>query len=127
MPRRPAPTEPPLTPEHVAERAQQRRMAQAMHQAPVRVSSTLSCGHSYRPSEPIPAIEAASLPGTVVICDEHDEFAVVTRVTTRLVATPPVLEALLLAADVDPASARYVAVDQSDEAHRTGSCALWKP
>jgi hypothetical protein len=127
MPARPTSATSPLTAEDVARRATAARTAQAIHSAPVRISSTLSCGHSFRPSEPVPAIEAATLPGTVVICEEHDEYAVVTRVTTRLDATPEVLESLLLAADVDPMSARYVAEDQSDEAHRTGTCALWKP
>jgi hypothetical protein len=51
----------------------------------VQVSGRLSCGCRFRKSKPMPATEANSVPGTVTICDRHDEFAVVTRVSTYLV------------------------------------------
>lgn len=63
---------------------------------PVRVSGRLSCGCRFRPSKPLPMIEAQSTPGTVVICDKHDEFAVVVRVSTALANPREAIEFLLV-------------------------------
>lgn len=81
--------------------------------APVRVSSRLSCGCTFKPSEPLPAAEAMALPGRAVICDVHDEYAVVVRVTTRLVDTAEVLRDLLLPLTEDELIAECVAGDQA--------------
>lgn len=83
--------------------------AEAVLRTEMRVSVALSCGCSTRVSAPMPAREAPAAPGSVVICDVHDEWAVVTRVTTRLVATPEVLRRLLVAAGVPDHDADYVA------------------
>lgn len=87
--------------------------AAAQFAAPVRVSLHLSCGCTYRPSAPMPNRDAAAHPGTVTICDTHDEWAVVVRVTTRLVDTPEVLTGLLRAAGVDQVSAEAIASEQA--------------
>lgn len=66
---------------------------------PVRVSGKLSCGCRFRPSKPMPMKEAQSEPGTVVICDKHDEFAIVVRVSTTLVNPREAIEFLLVEGD----------------------------
>lgn len=51
----------------------------------VRVSLGLSCGCHVAPAaDDVPSWEATG-PGFVVICHRHDEYALVTRVTHRLV------------------------------------------
>jgi 3-mercaptopyruvate sulfurtransferase SseA len=67
----------------------------------VTVSFGFTCGCTQRPSAPVRAIEAYSLPGAVIICERHQEYAVCNRVTTRLVHDPEVLRRLLAEAGVD--------------------------
>lgn len=52
----------------------------------VRVSLRLSCGCTRSPSAPFPQGDAGGV-GQAVICDSHQEFAVVTRHTRYLADT----------------------------------------
>lgn len=110
---RAAPTEPRFTDEEWARIEADTAFARVQFRQPVRVSYTLSCGHRGGPGEIVEASEANWMPGSVVICDAHDEFAVVTRVTIRLVATREVLFRLLVAHGIDEVTAEALAEDQA--------------
>lgn len=87
-------------------------------EAPVRLSFALSCGCRRGKTEPIPAIDANTLPGRVVICDSCQEFAVVTRVSVYLAdASAKTLEALLREGGIDdPLTAAQIAAEQGTPA-----------
>lgn len=107
----------PRTPDAVAADEHSRRQFEAQwHPATlVTVSFGYSCGCSDTPSEPIPLREANTYAvGRTIICDTHNEYAVVTRSTVRLIADEPTMLRILRSADVDPLSARHVARDQND-------------
>lgn len=75
-------------------------------------SATLSCGCRLPPSGPIPLHEAAG-PGRVVICDVHEEYAIIVRATHRLVVDRETASSLLVEAGVlQPAEAAAVAAEQ---------------
>lgn len=82
---------------------------------PVRLSYALSCGCVHGKGGPVPAVDANTLPGSVVICDRCQEYTVVTRVSVYL-ADPgaETLEALLREGGVDdPVTAAQVAAEQA--------------
>lgn len=79
----------------------------------VRLSFKLSCGCTQRKSELVKAIDAASIPGHAVVCETHQEFAIVVRISTYLEYDAEVLERLLLAGGVEADVAGYVARDQA--------------
>lgn len=105
------------TPKELAQRQHERRQyaEQFSPRTLVTISFSYTCGCHTEPSEPIPLSDANVYPARAVICDEHDEYAVVCGVDVRLVADETTLLRILRAADIDPGSAAYVAADQSDE------------
>lgn len=106
------------TPEELAQREHEDRQwrAQFSRRTLATVTARYTCGCSSPTSEPIPLIDANTYPGRAVTCEEHNEFAVVSRVDVALVADETTMLRILLAAGVDPSSAGYVAADQNDEA-----------
>lgn len=105
------------TAENRVTRAHNQRMhdAQFDKRNLVRLSFGFSCGCTQPAGEPVPLSEA-NVYGVARarICDYHQEYAVVTRVTTRLAADEDTLLRVLLAADIDPLTAENVAGEQSD-------------
>lgn len=100
--------------------AESRRFAAQFHERTlVTVAFGFSCGCTQAPSEPVP-LKEANVYGIARahICDRHNEFAVVTRVTTRLVADADTIYRVLVAADIQPHDAEYVAGDQNDAARQ---------
>lgn len=86
----------------------------AQLQAWVRVSSALSCGCRQPKSAPIKAIDANTLPGGVVLCDRHQEYAVALRVSVYLDNVDASgLEPLFRDADIDPLTAAQIAAEQA--------------
>jgi hypothetical protein len=82
--------------------------------APVRLSFAFSCGCIQGKSEPVPAVDANSLPGEVVACPRHQEYAVVTRVSVYLADTSAAaLERLLRGGGVEDSTAAQVAAEQA--------------
>jgi hypothetical protein len=85
---------------------------------PLTVSLGWSCGCTTRPTGGVTNADAAR-PGVVRICDHCDEFAVLTRVTTRLADPSGDTVAQLLYADRDadltPDFAREIAGRQAAE------------
>lgn len=81
---------------------------------PVRLSHALSCGCTHGKGGPVPAVDANTLPGSVVICDRCQEYAVVTRVSVYLDDTSASsLERLLREGGIDdPLTAAQVAAEQ---------------
>lgn len=84
-------------------------------EAPVRLSYALSCGCTQPKSELVRAIDANTLPGEVIVCPRHEEYAVVTRVSVYLADTSAEsLESLLRYGGVDdPLTATQVAAEQA--------------
>jgi hypothetical protein len=78
----------------------------------VHMSFKLSCGCIQR-SDKVKVIEAATVPGHVLICKRCDEFAVCVKVTTYLEYDASVLARLLVDAGVEPDDAEYVASVQT--------------
>lgn len=106
------------TPEEREQRAHEQRVfdAQFDERNLVRLSFGFSCGCSQPAGEPVPLAEANTHGvARAHICDRHEEYAVVTRVTVRLVGDEDTLLRVLLAADVDPLTAENVAAEQCDE------------
>lgn len=106
------------TAEELAQRAHEQRQfdEQFSRRTLVTVTARYTCGCVQPTSEPIPISEANVYPGRAGICDEHDEFVVVSGVDVALVADETTMLRILLAADIDPRSAGYVAADQNDTA-----------
>lgn len=102
------------------QRAHERRMFEAQYddRTLVALSFGYSCGCADGPSEPIPLRDANTAGvARAIICDTHDEYAVVTRVTTRLVADETTLKRILAASGIgDDLDVSYVAGDQNDDA-----------
>ena len=88
---------------------------QAKFQALVRISCRYSCGCTQSKGELVPNIDANLMPGSVVICEAHQEYAVVTRVSSYLEVNKDVFKRLLEANGIDPDTAEYVAVDQTPD------------
>lgn len=109
---------PKLTAEEVAEREHEYRQLDEQYslRTMVTVAFEYTCGCTGPRSEPIPLREARTWPARAVICDDHDEFAVTCGVNVRLIADEATMLRILLAADVPPGSAEYVAGDQNDQA-----------
>lgn len=109
--------EPEPTPEEIAaaaHREHQHQVYETRMAALVRVSFGYSCGCTTLPGEPTPHREVnPHAVGGAIICDYHDEYAVVVRETVQLVDDEATLRRILIAADVDPDSAAYVAADQN--------------
>lgn len=78
----------------------------------VRWSASMSCGHRLNPAETVPMWEANG-PGDVVICTVCDEYAIVTRVTQRLVIDRDTAATMFaVGAQVDEDTAAALAADQ---------------
>lgn len=107
----------PPTPDELIASERARRLWDAQHHPMTRatVSLAYSCGCTEPASEPIPVHEINPLAvGTPIICDRHQEYAVTVRSTIRLVPDVATLKRLLVAGDVEPDVADYVARDQAD-------------
>lgn len=91
------------SPEDQSQREHEARMFDAQYnpRTLVQLSFGYSCGCTDSSGEPIPLGEANTAGvARAIICDRHDEYAVIIRVTTRLVADEATLKRVLLAADV---------------------------
>jgi hypothetical protein len=79
---------------------------------PVMWSASLSCGCRIPPAGPVPLYEANG-PGEVVICGGCDEYAIVVRVTHRLVLDrATATNWLAIGGQMDRDSAEAIAVEQ---------------
>jgi hypothetical protein len=78
-----------------------------------RISYGLSCGCNVAKSNPVKHLEANLIPGGVVICDRHDEYAVVIRVSAYLDDIRGATVRLLQANDVDRTTAECIAAEQA--------------
>lgn len=75
-------------------------------------SALLSCGCRVPPEGPVPIYEANG-PGDVVICGRCDEYAIVVRVTQRLLIDRQTAASwLAYGAQVDPVTADALAAEQ---------------
>jgi hypothetical protein len=105
------------TAEERVEAEKQRAIYRVESQARVRLTWVLSCGHIGGTSEPIPAKDAFTWPGGIVVCEVDDDYAVVVECRVRLVADPETVRQLAHAHGADEDLADSIAIDHADGAH----------